>query len=162
MIRNTDPIYEYAPMVVTSPVSGVVSRVDVTEGSRVARGDKLVLVTEPSQVRVVVEIPAQDVRSIERGQIADLSLPGHIVDPAAGESKDNVQLKVKGLSPFVDPQTGTASCELEVANGKQNFKNLPPAGAIARVTFKVNIHKGFSVSDDAITYRGKNALCAFN
>jgi multidrug efflux pump subunit AcrA (membrane-fusion protein) len=149
VIKNTDPVYQYAPMVVISPVSGIVSKVEVTEGSRVARGDKLVLVTEPSQVNVVVEIPAQDVRSIQAGQLAELKIPGD-------SFHEPVILKVKGLSPFVDPATGTASCELELAKAKDGSKSLPPAGAIARVTFKVNVRNGFSVPDSSITYRGKD------
>ncbi len=154
VIRNTDPVYQYAPQVIVSPVAGVVSRVDVTEGSRVARGDKLALVTDPAQVRVVVEIPAQDVRSIHQGQLAELKIPGDVSD-------ELTPLKVRGLSPFVDPATGTASCELELApaskaakGSKKSTAPLPPAGSIARVTFKANVRKGLSVDEGALTYRG--------
>ena len=157
VIRNTDPVYQYAPQVVTSPVAGVVSRVDVTEGSRVSRGDKLALVTDPAQVRVVVEIPAQDVRSIHQGQSAELKIPGDTSD-------EITTLKVRGLSPFVDPATGTASCELELAPPLKLKKGesvkaatlLPPAGSIARVTFKANVRKGLSIDENALTYRGRD------
>lgn len=147
VIRNTDPVYQYSPMTVVSPVPGVVSRVEVTEGSRVARGDKLLMVTDPDQVRVVVEIAAQDVSSIRPGMLAELkaSKPG-------GEA---LQLRVRGISPFVDPATGTASCELEVSKAKDRTQ-LPPSGVISRVTFRVNKRKGFSIPESAITYRGKD------
>lgn len=145
-IRNTDPVYRYAPMTVTAPVSGVVSRVEVTEGSRVSKGDKLALVTDPNQVRVVVEVTADDVRTIQNGQEAKLTIPG-AVDGAT------ILLKVKGISPFVDPATGTALCELETANSKLR---LPPPGAIARVSFKSNIRQGISILDSALTYRGRD------
>lgn len=147
VIKNTDPVYQYSPMVVTAPVSGVVSRVDVTEGSRVSRGDKLALVTDPDQVRVVVEITAEDVRSIEPGQEAELKVPGSANEP--------VRLRVRGVSPFVDPATGTASAELEVAKGAKTSQ-LPPPGVIARVFFRANVRKGISVPDTALTYRGKD------
>ena len=169
VIRNTDPVYQYAPQVVVSPVAGVVSRVDVTEGSRVARGDKLALVTDPAQVRVVVEIPAQDVRLIHQGQMAELRIPGEMNDGANGGV---TALKVRGLSPFVDPATGTASCELELAPISRLAANpktakdakghkaavavLPPAGSIARVTFKANVRNGLSVDEGALTYRGRD------
>ncbi len=145
VIRNTDPVYQYSPMVVTSPVAGVVSRVEVTEGSRVARGDKLVMVTDPDQVRVVVEVTAQDVASIKPGLQAELKMAGQ---------EDGLKVRVRGISPFVDPATGTASCELEL-DRKASKKSLPPLGVIGRVLFKVNVRNGVSIPDAAITYRGK-------
>ena len=151
VIRNTDPVYQYAPMNVTSPVAGVVSRVEVTEGSRVARGDKLVMVTDPDQVRVVVEVTAQDVSSIKPGLQAQLKVPGQ------AESEPGLKVRVRGISPFVDPATGTASCELELdKNAKKS--SLPPLGVIGRVLFQVNVRKGVSIPDAAITYRGKEPI----
>ena len=149
VIRNTDPVYQYAPMIVPAPVAGVVSRVDVTEGSRVARGDKLVMVTDPEQARVVLEVTAEDVSKIKPGMTAELKLPGD----AATEK--GLQVRVKGISPFVDPSTGTASCELELVHDSKSKKNLPALGVIGRVVFSVNVHKGISIPDSAITYRGK-------
>lgn len=146
VIKNTDPIYNYAPMVLTAAVDGVVSKVEVTEGSRVARGDKLVLITDPEQLRVEVEVTAYDLPSIRTGQTAELKVPG---------TENEVSLKVKGVSPFVDPSTGTASVELELSRG-QKSAHLPPLGVLGRVYFRANIRKGISVPDAALTYRGKD------
>lgn len=143
VIRNTDPVYQYSPVKVTSPVSGIVSRVDVTEGSRVARGDKLLLVTDPSQVRVIVEVAAQDVPLVQAGLETELKFTSGLAP---------LKLRVRGISPFVDPATGTAVCELEILKGGK----LPPPGVIGRVDFRVNVRKGFSIPDSAITYRGKD------
>ncbi len=145
VIKNTDPVYQYAPMRVTTPVAGVVSHVEVTEGSRVSRGDKLALVTDPDQVRVMIELTAEDLRLVRPGMQAELKVPGSSVAP--------VTLKVRGVSPFVDPSTGTAACELQLAaKGAQ----LPPPGVIARVSFKANLRQGISITDSALTYRGKD------
>ncbi len=142
VVRNTDPVYQYSPMVITSPVHGVVSQVEVTVGSRVARGDKLLLVTDPEQIRVIVEIAASDIRSVRNGMTADLELPGE---------PEHLKVKVKGVSPFVDPGTGTATCELELSKKQP----LSP-GLIGKVVFKVNQRQGFSIPDSALTYRGKD------
>jgi multidrug efflux pump subunit AcrA (membrane-fusion protein) len=149
VIRNTDPVYQYSPMTLQSPVSGVVSRVDVTEGSRVSRGDKLLMVTDPEQARVVVEVTAQDLASIRPGIEAELALPSQPMS-------DAIKLRVKGLSPFVDPATGTAACELELLKAKGATNRLPPPGIIGRVTFRVNSRQGFSIPDSALTFRGKD------
>lgn len=157
MIKNTDPVYSYAPLVVTSAVAGVVSRVEVTEGSRVSRGDKLLLVTDPEQVRIAVEVTAQDLKYISPGQKAELKTQSSV---------ESIPLRVKGVSPFVDPATGTASCELELDRNAQGGRapgtkgsvapSLPPLGILGRVYFRANVRKGISVPDSAITYRGKD------
>lgn len=151
VIRNTDPVYRYSPMTVVSPVSGVVSRVDVTEGSQVSRGDKLLLVTDPEQASVIVEVTAQDVRSIKPGMIAHMST--QMTSGATGGDEGST-LRVRGISPFVDPATGTASCELELV--RRGAGRLPPPGVIGRVVFRANVRQGFSISESAITYRGKD------
>jgi multidrug efflux pump subunit AcrA (membrane-fusion protein) len=160
VIRNMDPVYEYAPMSVTSPVAGVVSQVFITEGSRVNRGDKLILITDPTQVRVSVEIAAQDLSEIHQGLKGELNLPGQ---------EDSVAVVVKGISPFVDPATGTASCELEITKKSSVVSKTskkvtsqiahsisPLPGILGRVSFRVKEHQAFLVSESAVTYKGKD------
>ncbi|MEZ4752172.1 MAG: hypothetical protein R3B54_16520 [Bdellovibrionota bacterium] len=61
---------------------------------------------------------------------------------------------MSGVSPFVDPATGTAGAELEFKKGPAH---LPP-GSMGRVYFKVRAHAGFQVPEDAVVYRGKKTL----
>ncbi len=143
VVQNTDPVYQYAPMQIENVVSGVVSQVFVTEGSRVAKGDRLMLVTDPSQLRIIVEIPAGDLKSIRQG------IPAQLV-----QGSEIWEVKVRGVSPFVDPSTGTANCELEFLAGQKN-KSRPPAGALAKVNFKADQRSGISIADSAVFYRGK-------
>jgi multidrug efflux pump subunit AcrA (membrane-fusion protein) len=146
VVQNTDPVYQYAPMQIENVVSGVVSQVYVTEGSRVAKGDKLMLVTDPAQLRIIVEVPSSDLKSIHKGDRAELTQGG-----------DNWDVKVRGVSPFVDPSTGTANCELEFTSGQKN-KSRPPAGALAKVSFKADERNGISIADSAVFYRGKDTF----
>ena len=98
-------------------------------------------------MRVVVEVTAEDVRQIHQGLLAELQVPGpHESAP--------IRLRVRGISPFVDPATGTASCELELANAKS--AQLPPPGVITKVSFRANVRKGISLPDSVVTYRGKD------
>ena len=50
IMTHTDPVYDYAPITVIAPVHGVVSSVEVTEGSRVMRGAKLATITDPTKI----------------------------------------------------------------------------------------------------------------
>lgn len=152
-ITHTDPIYQYAPVNMLAPVSGIVSSVEVTEGSQVTRGQKLASVTDPSQVRVTVEVPALDLASLARGMPAELRLSGR---------DEPIPLKVRGISPFVDPATGTATCELELAAAKaakpaKGAFALAP-GVVGQVAFKANARKGLSIPDYAVVYRAKETL----
>jgi multidrug efflux pump subunit AcrA (membrane-fusion protein) len=141
-IKHTDPVYQYAPVTMKSSVEGVVSSVEVTEGTNVTKGTKLASVTDPSQVSVVIEVPAQDLSFLKKDMTGELQIRG---------TDKNVKVKIHGISPFVDLVTGTASCELEI----EETSTLSP-GQLAQVKFKTNVRKGFSVSDEAIVYKGND------
>src|SRR5207253_1515153 len=76
IIKHTDPVYEYAPMAVVASVSGVVNEVHVTNGSLVNTGDPIVTVTDPAQLRVVIEVAALDLGMVRSGLKGDLFIPG--------------------------------------------------------------------------------------
>lgn len=142
MIKNTDPVYEYVPVKVTSPVAGVVSNLEVAEGTMVRKGQKLGTVVDPTQIVVEIEVPASDLAIIHR------DLAGQVM---AGE-KNVVAVKVNGVSPVVDPLTGTASAQLRLTSGTL------PIGVIGKAIFKANARKAIQVSDQALIYRGNDTL----
>jgi multidrug efflux pump subunit AcrA (membrane-fusion protein) len=153
-ITHTDPVYQYAPTPIFASVSGVVSSVEVTEGTQVAKGEKLALVTDPTQIRITVEVPAMDLTMLRRGMIGEFKLP-NLDQP--------VSVTIKGISPFVDPATGTATCELDVEKPAKATKasaaaaaiapSLPP-GLIGQVDLKANDRKGISIPEFAVFYKG--------
>lgn len=141
-VRHTDPIYKYKPVTLKAPVSGVVSQVFVSEGSLVSKGQKILQVTDPDKIKVKIEIGAKDLQFIKKG------LEGNFTSKA--NSKD-IKLRVLGVSPFVNPATGTATAELELSSIKD--KLIP--GVLGKVVFKSNIHQGFVFVENAIYYLGK-------
>lgn len=145
-ITHTDPVYQYAPTPIFAPVAGVVSSVEVTEGTQVAKGEKLALVTDPGQVRVNVEVPAMDLSMLVRGMDGEFKI----------QNMDQpVKIKIRGISPFVDPATGTATCELDLA---EKLANPLPAGLIGQVSFKANDRKGISIPEFAVFYKGTDTF----
>lgn len=145
VVKNTDPIYHYAPFSVVSPVKGAVSSLDVSIGSRISRGQRLATITDPSQVLITVEVAASDLFSIQKGLAGELRIPGRA---------ETVPLKVRGISPFVDPGTGTATAELVLTENTSKFP-LPP-GSLGQVLFRTDEHKGIQVPESAIVYKGKD------
>ena len=153
-LKHTDPAFDYSPVVVTSPVNGVVSQIDVTEGTQVSKGQKLASVVDPSKIKFTVEIPAQDLGSLGTGSQAEFILAGQDI---AGQDKEGqekgVPVKITGISPSIDPATGTASCELEA----MSLSGISP-GTLGRVIFKTNNRKGISIPDHAIFFKGTDTF----
>jgi multidrug efflux pump subunit AcrA (membrane-fusion protein) len=143
-ITNTDPVYNFAPLRVLAPVSGVVSSVEVTEGSRVLRGQKLATITDPSQIRIDIEVPASDLGSIHAGMQGELRI--------AAQEK-TVAVKILGISPFVDPASGTATAQLGLMKSAAGDPVLLP-GVVGTVTFQANAHRGVQIPEVAVIYRG--------
>lgn len=148
-IKNIDPVYEYVPVGIESPVAGIVSSVDVTAGSKVTKGQSLATVTDPRQIGLVVEVPASDLSALHRGLIGKFSLP------ILGAEAKPVETHVSGVSPMVDPLTGTATAELALVSAGTK---MPPPGAIGKVTFALNVRSGIQISEQAVIYRGKETL----
>lgn len=141
-LKNTDPIYSYAPFTVTAPVKGAVSSLDVSVGSRVSRGQKLGTITDPSKILINVEIASSDIYSVRKGLEGKLKVAG---------MEEPIAVQVRGVSPFVDPGTGTATAELILKDAKVA---LPP-GSVGTVSFKTQEHKGFELPETAIVFKGK-------
>jgi multidrug efflux pump subunit AcrA (membrane-fusion protein) len=146
VIKHTDPVYEFAPMNVVASVSGVVNEVHITPGSLVQKGDSIVTVTDPAQLRVIIEVAALDLRAIHAGLKGELTIPG---------MNDALTAEVAGVSPSVDPMLGTAGCELHVSAADQNKIY---SGMVGRVQFKVNQRQGYLIPDSALVYRGDSTF----
>lgn len=140
-LKHTDPIYQYAPILVRSPLQGVVSSIEVSVGSYVAVGQKLASVVNPKLLDLQIEVPGSDLGWIRAGltgtfQAADSHLPAFPV-------------RVAGVSPFVDPQTGTAPAQLKLTSAKA--LSFLSAGHQGQVVFEVNPHLGFFVPASTVS-----------
>lgn len=140
IVRHIDPVYQYKPMNVIAPVGGIVSQIQVTEGSRVTSGQPLLSITDPKNLRLLVEVAAQDVPYFKSKMSGDFVIPG---------KEKPITVHVKGISPFVDSGTGTATCELEAEGDSTGL--LP--GLVGQVSLKVNKRSGFVYPEHAIVYR---------
>lgn len=143
-IQHTDPVYQYRSFISKAPVAGVVSKIYVSQGSLVKKGDHLLRITDPHQLKILIEVPVSDLKSVKANMPAELSLP----------YKDKpLRVRLTGISPILDPATGTASAELELEDPHQAHQ--VKIGIFGEVSFSANWHKGLSVPDYAIVYEGK-------
>ncbi len=142
-IRHTDPVYQYAAVIVRAPVDGVVSSIAVREGTQVARNQELLSVTDPTKVRVQIEVAAADLKHINANLEGEFRWSG--LDAP-------LRVKVVGVSPFVSPATGAATGELAFLDLSQS----PNPGIVGQAIFKTNIREGILVPDHAIHHREGN------
>lgn len=145
-VKHTDPVYQYRPIISKSPVNGVVSNTYITEGSTVSRGTKVMTVVDPSKFSILIEVTSQDLPYIKNGLLGYMSLNG-------GKT---VNVRVKGVSPYVDSATGTATTELELTSEKDKGSII--IGSLGKVRFRSNIRNGISISEDVVYYKGKKTL----
>ncbi|MBS1970707.1 MAG: efflux RND transporter periplasmic adaptor subunit [Bdellovibrionales bacterium] len=140
-IQQLDPVYQYAPAKIVAPVSGVVSQIEVTVGTQVTRGQRIATVVDPSQLRVTVEIPGSDLEKITHN--AQVSFTTSLMEKAE-------DLSFEGISPLVNPTTGTATANLL-------FKNKNPrlsAGSIGKIQVTLKNGSAIRVSEQAVVYKG--------
>jgi multidrug efflux pump subunit AcrA (membrane-fusion protein) len=143
-VENADPALEFKPLAVRAPVTGVVSSLEVTEGTRVTKGQKLGTVTDPSKTRILIEVSGSDLKHFSPG-LAGSYTPSH-------SESTPIPVRVLGLSPSVDPATGTATAELEITSKSGDTH----VGDLGQVTFEVNARDSFVVPESAIVYRKRD------
>jgi membrane fusion protein, multidrug efflux system len=115
--------------VITSPVTGFVSRRAVDPGAFVGQNAPIVDVVDISTVRLVANVIEKDLRRLRTGDAARTQ-----VDAFPGEEFVG---RIARISPVLDPATRTAPIEIEIPNPAARLK----PGMYARVGITVNAKK---------------------
>jgi HlyD family secretion protein len=114
--------------VITSPVSGFVGKRALDPGAWVTPNSAFISVVDISIVRLVANIVEKDLRRIQQGMKADVT-----VDAYPGETFTG---HIAHVAPVLDPATRTAQMEVEIENSQFRLK----PGMYAKVDFTVE-HK---------------------
>lgn len=115
--------------IITSPVTGFVSKRAVDPGAFVGQNAPIVEVVDVSVVRLVANIVEKDLRQLKTGDA------GHVeVDAYPGEEFIG---RIARISPILDPATRTAPIEIEIPNPTARLR----PGMYARVRITVDTKK---------------------
>lgn len=142
-IKNSQVGLQFKEYAVRSPVRGQVSDLQVTLGQYVKPGEVLGTVTDPTQMKLTVEIPAEDLKRVHSGLKATFLFERQVL-----------RAELVGLSPFVNPRTGTARAELKILD--TNFR-LPP-GAVGQLQLFLDERPLILVPGNAIIAFGKRQV----
>ncbi|RZA07016.1 MAG: HlyD family efflux transporter periplasmic adaptor subunit [Proteobacteria bacterium] len=140
-IENKDPTFTYAAVPIRAPVTGVISQLDPSLMSRVTKGDPLFSVMDPKSLKLTADIAGSDLPMVKPGSKG--------VFKADLGDENGIGIKVTGISPLVDPRTGTAPAELTFDT---KGKGLPSIGSVGHALFEVSLGKVTLVPESAITY----------
>ena len=145
-LKNSDPSYEYANMMVNATIHGVIASMEVTEGSRVVKGQKLATIIDPNKIKGVIEIVADDLAVIRAGTMGTMTIVG---------TDHSCQVRVDGVSPLIDVVSGTAAADLSILAADP--RPWVPGG-VGRVVFNTHAHLGFTIPESAVIYRGTDSF----
>lgn len=138
-LNRLDPIYKFRALNVRSPIDGVVSKVFVDQGTNIAKGDPIFMVTNPNKTKLNIEVSAKERGQLKKGDIGLFRWNDH-----------ETKVKISGISPIIDPATGSATVELFFLNRPSSI----PLGVLGQVSFKSNIRNDFLINTNAIVYIG--------
>lgn len=160
-LENKDPGFTYAPVPVRSPVTGILSQIWISQMSKVLRGDKLFMVINPNSLKLTGEFPGSDLGLTKPGMVGTLKIDSL-------KSKE-FAIRLTGVSPLLDPRTGTASAEFElVINAKATSSKssaisksststssltLPPIGSVGQAHFEIDQGEIILIPEAALIYR---------
>ena len=115
--------------VISSPVTGFVSKRSVDPGAFVSQNVSVVDVVDISIVRLVANVVEKDLKELQTGNTTRVE-----VDAFPGEVFTG---RIARVSPVLDPATRTAPIEIEIPNGAARLK----PGMYARVSVTTSTKK---------------------
>lgn len=130
----------------TSEVSGVVTKKEIVEGSRVEMGAMTFEIVDLSQVWVLADLYETDLRFVKPGMTATLRL-----DAWPGRTWEG---KVLFIDPMLDGKTRTAKVRLAFANGQGELK----PEMYGEVTIAREGRETLRVPSDAIVHTGTQSV----
>jgi Cu(I)/Ag(I) efflux system membrane fusion protein len=129
-----------------SPLSGIVTAKNVTEGARITPADSPFEITDLSRVWVLVDAYETELGRVKTGMSAEFTLPAYPGKVYRG--------KVAFVDPVLDPKTRTAKLRVALANPSGDLK----PEMFGEVLLKSQGHKGILIPLDAVLDAGTSKV----
>lgn len=143
-LENRDPGFTYLPVPVRAPIGGILSQFWATQMSKVDRGGKLFTITNPKEIKLTGELPSAELSYVKLGMLGSFT--------TSSMNEKIYPVKVTGVSPLVDPRTGTATIELEFTSQNKSMEH-PPIGSIGQATLEIDRGAIILIPEAALIYR---------
>ncbi len=133
-----------------APSSGIVTAKQIVEGQQIEPGMELFSISDLSHVWIEADVYESEASAIHVGQDARLALPSDPGAPLAG--------KVKGIDPYLSPDTRTLSVRSDFANPGLKLK----LDMFVNVDLTVQTDERVIVPDSAIMDTGVRQIAFVN
>ncbi|MCG3116994.1 MAG: efflux RND transporter periplasmic adaptor subunit [Candidatus Manganitrophus sp. SA1] len=127
---------------ITSPINGVVTRREGTQGMRITPEETLYEIADLSTVWVIAEVYESDLSYVKEGQEAAVTVDAYPAETFHG--------KVAYVDPFLNPQTRTVRVRLALPNPGRRLK----PEMFAEVELKSRFGRGLLVPESALLDSG--------
>jgi membrane fusion protein, copper/silver efflux system len=129
-------------LVMRSPLSGVVTKKDVVDGMQLAAGAMPYEIVDLSSVWVLADVYESDLRKVQVGNPATLTLKAYPLRKFAG--------RVAFIDPMLDPQTRTVKVRLSFPNPDGQLK----PEMFGEVVLQSQVREGLRIPADAVINSG--------
>jgi len=131
---------------VLSPVSGVVVKKNILQGSMVKSGSPLLRIADMTKVWLDVSIYQNDLKWLKEGVKVEIT-----VDELPNQQWQSV---IKRVDPFIDPQSYTAGARLEL----DNETGLLRPEMYASVLIKIDLGERLLIPESAVIFSGNKRI----
>lgn len=120
-------------------IDGVVTTLNVREGSHVSEGDVLLTIQDFSEVWINADVPIRDLQFLKEQTSARIRIP---------ETGDEYESVIDYIHPVTDPRSRTATVRLILENPEGKLK----PDTYVDVIFSANTQSRLAVPSDAVLY----------
>lgn len=120
---------EFEPFKVKSPISGVIGKLLLDQGSSIVPQIPVAVVVKMDKVKAVFNVGEKDLSKIRKGMYAEIRVDAYPDETFKG--------RVTRISPVVDPMSRSASCEVLLTNPRYKLK----PGMFAEIEVLVEVHR---------------------
>jgi Cu(I)/Ag(I) efflux system membrane fusion protein len=145
-ILSSDKIYETLP--IYAHKSGIITKVNVSEGDHVHKGDALYTLTDLSSVWLMLDLFEKDLQWVETGDSVQFE-----IEALPGQSFNGI---IDYIDPIINSKTRTAEARVIVQNHKGNLK--PGMFANATVKARLSGNSQITIPKSAVLWTGKRSV----
>ena len=127
---------------VESPISGVVADRALNAGEMANAGSPLITMVNISRVMARVDVPQSEASAVKIGQTATLTQP---------DNKEEIEGKVKVVTPVADPNTTTVQIWIDIPNPDERLK----PGTAVHAAIATEVYKAATVVPAAAILPGE-------
>ena len=140
--KATSAMMEETPFY--APASGTVVSLNVSEGSYLQAGERVLVMQDFSRVWVNADVPVRNVQFLREGQNAVVHIP---------ETGKSYRSQIDFIHHVADLETRTATVRIELPHSQGE----PKPGYLVDVTFVTDALPRLSVPSEAVLYDGRGA-----